>query len=251
MPLVRKDISFNVLTEGLGERLGRIMVINEVDVVRWLHILAMVYWLGGEWGVFQTSYHVTNRDLSLDERRRHMETAYRIDILARTGIIMLLPLGLHMGHLYGFTPFLDGIGLAIMWTLSLSWLALCWAAFFKRETDMGIALTKLDEKVRFVLIPALFAVAILAFLGHGPLAIETGSYWYPAKMFTYALMLVFGLGLRFIMREWTTLFRVLAEGPNQAAQTQLEISIGRGRMIAYCYWIGIATTAFFGAVKPF
>jgi hypothetical protein len=251
LPLVRKDISFNVLTEGLGERLGRIMVINEVDVVRWLHILAMVYWLGGEWGVFQTSYHVTNRDLSLDERRRHMETAYRIDILARTGIIMLLPLGLHMGHLYGFTPFLDGIGLAIMWTLSLSWLALCWAAFFKRETDMGIALTKLDEKVRFVLIPALFAVAILAFLGHGPLAIETGSYWYPAKMFTYALMLVFGLGLRFIMREWTTLFRVLAEGPNQAAQTQLEISIGRGRMIAYCYWIGIATTAFFGAVKPF
>ena len=227
------------------------MVINEVDVVRWLHILAMVYWLGGEWGVFQTSYHVTNRDLSLDERRRHMETAYRIDILARTGIIMLLPLGLHMGHLYGFAPFLDGLGLPIMWTLSLSWLALCWAAFFTRETDMGIALTKLDEKVRFVLIPALFAVSILAFMGHGPLAIETGSYWYPAKMFTYALMLVFGLGLRFIMREWTTLFRVLAEGPNQAAQTQLEISIGRGRMIAYCYWIGIATTAFFGAVKPF
>ncbi len=227
------------------------MVVNEVDVVRWLHILAMVYWLGGEWGVFQTSYHVTNRDLSLEERRRHMETAYRIDILARTGIIMLLPLGLHMGHLYGFTPFLDGIGLAIMWALSLSWLALCWAAFFKRETDAGIALTKLDEKVRFVLIPALFAVSILAFMGHGPLAIETGSYWYPAKMFTYALMLVFGLGLRFIMREWTTLFRVLAEGPNQAAQTQLEISIGRGRMIAYCYWIGIATTAFFGAVKPF
>lgn len=227
------------------------MVINEVDVVRWLHILAMVYWLGGEWGVFQTSYHVTNRDLALEERRRHMETAYRIDILARTGIILLLPLGLHMGHLYGFAPFLDGFGLPIMWTLALSWLALCWAAFFKRETDAGIALTKLDEKVRFVLIPALFAVSILAFLGHGPLAIETGSYWYPAKMVTYGLMLVFGLGLRFIMREWTTLFRVLAEGPNQAAQTQLEISIGRGRMIAYCYWIGIATTAFFGAVKPF
>jgi hypothetical protein len=42
--------------------------------------------------------------LSLDERRRHMETAYRIDILARTGIILLLPLGLHIGTLYGFAP---------------------------------------------------------------------------------------------------------------------------------------------------
>ena len=73
------------------------MEFNELAVLRWAHILCMVYWLGGEWGVFQTSYNVINRKLSLEERRRHMETAYRIDILARTGIILLLPLGLHMG----------------------------------------------------------------------------------------------------------------------------------------------------------
>ncbi|MFN2288285.1 MAG: hypothetical protein ABR578_08135, partial [Chromatocurvus sp.] len=77
------------------------MGITELAVLRWLHILAMVYWLGGEWGVFQTSYNVVNRKLPMNERRRHMETAYRIDILARTGIILLLPLGMHMGHLWG------------------------------------------------------------------------------------------------------------------------------------------------------
>jgi hypothetical protein len=80
------------------------MIIGEIEVLRWLHILAMVYWLGGDWGVFQTSYNVVKPRLSLDERRRHMETAYRIDILARTGIILLLPLGLHIGTLYGFAP---------------------------------------------------------------------------------------------------------------------------------------------------
>ena len=46
------------------------MIIGEIEVLRWLHILAMVYWLGGEWGVFQTSYNVVNPRLSLDERRR-------------------------------------------------------------------------------------------------------------------------------------------------------------------------------------
>lgn len=51
------------------------MEISELNVLRWLHILAVVYWLGREWGVFQTSYHVVNRSLPLDERRRHMETA--------------------------------------------------------------------------------------------------------------------------------------------------------------------------------
>ena len=28
------------------------MGITELAVLRWLHIIAMVYWLGGEWGVF-------------------------------------------------------------------------------------------------------------------------------------------------------------------------------------------------------
>ena len=31
------------------------MEFEPVLVLRWLHIIAMVYWLGGEWGVFQTS----------------------------------------------------------------------------------------------------------------------------------------------------------------------------------------------------
>ena len=115
---------------------------NEVLILRWLHIIAMVYWLGGEWGVFQTSYNVVNRNLSLDERKRHMETAYRIDILARTGIIMLLPLGLHMGHIYGLQP-LGGDWLVGMWFAIAAWLALTWSAFFARETNLGIALTKI------------------------------------------------------------------------------------------------------------
>jgi len=41
------------------------MGITELAVLRWLHIIAMVYWLGGEWGVFNTSTHVINRDLSM------------------------------------------------------------------------------------------------------------------------------------------------------------------------------------------
>ena len=60
----------------------------ELPILRWMHIVAMVYWLGGEWGVFQTSFHVVNRKLGMAERKRHMETAYKIDILARTGIII-------------------------------------------------------------------------------------------------------------------------------------------------------------------
>jgi hypothetical protein len=226
------------------------MDFNELAVLRWLHILAMVYWLGGEWGVFQTSYNVINRKLPLDERRRHMETAYRIDILARTGIILLLPLGLHMGHLWNIQP-LGGAWLVGMWLLTGVWLSLCWGAFIQRETDAGVRLTKIDESIRFVLIPLLLLVALSSLLGHGPLAADPGQRWYAAKMLVYGGTLIIGLKLRFIMREWTAMFRLLATGPNAEVEAKLDRSIRVGRSIAYLYWILIATTAYFGAVKPF
>lgn len=226
------------------------MNFNELAFLRWLHILAMVYWLGGEWGVFQTSYNVVNFKLSLEERRRHMETAYRIDILARTGIIMLLPLGLHMGYLWGIQP-LGGMWLVAMWVFYAFWLALCWGAYAKRETDMGILLTKIDEKLRFVVIPLLLLVSISSLLGYGPLLAEPGQRWYSAKMVLFAFTLMIGLKLRFIMREWTVMFRILAQGPNEQVEATLDKSIRFGRRIAYVYWVTIATVAYLGAVKPF
>ena len=223
-------------------------MITELAVLRWLHILAMVYWLGGEWGVFQTSTHVIDRRLSMEERRRHMETAYRIDILARTGIIMLLPLGLHMGNIWGVQP-LGGAWLWLMWALFAGWLALCWAAFLHRETDRGIRLTIWDERIRYVVIPALLITAVSSLLGYGPFEAGTGQKWFAWKVLLYGLLLIIGLQLRYIMREWTRLFRVLAAGPDPEAESTLEKSLRFGKRQAYVYWVGIATVAFFGATK--
>ncbi|MBP01354.1 MAG: hypothetical protein CMM25_00885 [Rhodospirillaceae bacterium] len=224
------------------------MFVNELDVLRWLHIVAMVYWLGGEWGVFQTSYNVINHKLSMEERRRHMETAYRIDILARSGIILLLPLGLHMGFLWELQPY-GGSALIIMWAATAIWFSLCWGAFIWRETDRGIRLTIYDERVRFVLIPSLFVVAICSLLGYGPFIAEEGDRWYSLKILIYTFMLCIGLYLRFVMREWTAMFRILASGPNIEVEHTLERSIRTSRYFAYIYWIGILSTGFLGATK--
>ena len=66
---------------------------NEIDILRWVHTCNGLL-AGRRVGVFQSPYNVVNYKLSMDERRRHMETAYRIDLLARIGITLMLPLGL-------------------------------------------------------------------------------------------------------------------------------------------------------------
>lgn len=214
-------------------------------LLKWAHIIAMVYWLGGEWGVFQTAYHVTNTNLSLEERRRHLETAYRIDILARTGIVLLFPLGFHMGAaVYNAHPWGDYVPL--VWVVMLAWLSLTWAAFIKRETDTGLMLTRIDERLRYVFIPLLFTVSLWSLVGDGPLTVT----WYAAKVFIYSLLLIIGLGLRFIMRHWTTIFRRMAvEGNTPELVAQLQREIAMSRLMAYCYWIGIGSVAMFGVAK--
>jgi hypothetical protein len=224
-------------------------VIQEVLVLRWVHIICMVYWLGGEWGVFQTSYNIVNHRLSMEERKRHLETAYRIDILARTGIITLLPLGLHMGNIYGLQPYGGGF-LVGMWVAVAAWLGLCWGAFLTRESDLGILLTKIDEWVRYLLIPVIFFVGISSLLGHGPLEAGEGQRWYASKLTLYGFALCIGLGLRWIMRRWTTSFRILAAGPNAEVEAKLDRDIMLGRLMAYVYWITISGICFLGTVKP-
>lgn len=223
------------------------MMIMEHDVLRWLHVLAMVYWLGGEWGVFNASRQLAKPDIGLDERKRHMETAYRIDILARTGIILLLPLGLHMGFNLGTQP-LGGQWLTLMWVVFAAWLSLTWSAFFTRDTDLGLRLTKIDEAIRYFVIPALLILGLWSWFGNGPFEAD----WYAAKVTLYGCMLVIGLALRVIMRRWVLVFRQIAEhGATPALQAQLSGSLRVGMGLAYIYWIGISSVAFLGVTKPF
>jgi hypothetical protein len=226
------------------------IVTNELAILRWLHILAMVYWLGGEWGVFQTSYKVINPALPIEERRRHMDTAYRIDILARTGIISLLPLGLHMGHLWGVQP-LGGGWLVAMWLVWVIWMGITWGAFSYRGKPLGDTLSNIEDWTRYLLIPTLIILAITSFMGNGPFEAGAGQRWFSAKVLTFGLLLIIGVILRLVMHEWRKLLPVLEQGKDEVVEAKLARSIRIGRSVAYLYWFGIALTGFFGAVKPF
>lgn len=222
----------------------------ELAILKWVHIVSMVYWLGGEWGVFQTSYNIVNRKLSMEERRRHLETAYRIDILARTGILLLFPLGFHMGTFWGVQPY-GGTALVAVWAVFITWILLCWSAFFYRETNRGIKLTMIDERLRFIFIPVIIVCGISSLLGYGPFVALEGMRWFTTKILIFSVLLMIGLYLRFVMREWTSIFRQLAMKQDDALEAKLERSITISRYIAYLYWIGILSVAFLGATKPF
>lgn len=223
---------------------------NELGILRWLHILCMVYWLGGEWGIFQTAYKATNPSLTAAERARHMDTIFRIDVLSRIGIVSLLPLGLHMGTFWGVQPY-DGNWLVLNWSLWAIWVVITLLSFFGRGTARQDLYKKMEDWTRYTLIPLLFGVSISSLLGYGPFEAGLGQKWFASKLLLLGCLFVIGVCLRIILYGWLQYQAILSKGPDPVAEKSFARSVRLGRATAILYWIGIAAAGFLGAVKPF
>lgn len=217
-------------------------------VLRWIHVLLVAYWLGGEWGVFNASANVANARLGLEERRRFFATALDIDIAPRTAIVLLLPVGFHMGANLGVSP-LTGPWLAVIWALAVAWVALIWLTYAKRgDRALYARLNRYDDYIRYVLIPVLLGTGAVSLASGQPIATK----WFAAKLFIFGILLCIGLLLRWTVAVWAEGFRRLAaEGSNPEVEAIFTDSLARARLYAYCYWALIATMAFIGIAKPF
>jgi hypothetical protein len=121
----------------------------------------------------------------------------------------------------------------------------------KRETDIGIRITRTEELLRYPLIAGIVLLSVMAYVGQGPVEVGQGTFWYPTKMILYAFALCIGLFLRYVMRQWTVYFRALAAGPDAAIQAKLDKEIAQAPIAAYVFWITISGICFLGATKPF
>lgn len=215
-----------------------------------LHVLAFAYWLGGDFGVYVTGGYVARADLPLAERLRFLEALLRIDILPRTGIVLLPVIGLQLAALRGAIA-LPGWALVCTWTLGLAWLALVWSVYRRRGTPFGETLQLADVRLRMALIAVLVAVGAWSLVGDGPVR----EHWLAAKFLTYAALLAIGLWLRTVIRGWLVALRALGAGADgaaaQAAERAIADGIRRGRRGAYLFWAMIGVTAYLGLAKPF
>lgn len=223
--------------------------LHELSILRYFHILAMVFWLGGEWGVFQTSYKVVNSELTAPERLRHLDTVFRIDVLARIGIVSLLPLGLHMGYLWGLQPY-GGVILTVVWILWAILVVITLFAFRDKMAKNKSIFGHLEDWSRYVLIPSLLVVGATSLLGMGPFEAGEGQKWYSIKLIIFGAAIVIGLVLRHFLHSWPDIFATLMKGPNAEAEMQLAKSIRASRRVAFMYWTTILAAGFFGALKP-
>lgn len=211
-----------------------------------VHVVLFAYWLGGDWGVYVNAKYVADAKLPLDERRRFLLASFRIDLMPRIAFPLLMVVGMQIAGFYGAWP-ITGVFMTTVWIAALAWLAVNVAGYLKQGTPAGDRMRNIDQYVRLVLAPVLIGVGVWSLIAGAPVAPK----FVALKLIVFGCMIVVGLILRAIMRNWAIGFRRLAtEGPSAAVDELFQSSLGRARYIAYGMWSLSGLMAILGIAKP-
>lgn len=211
------------------------------------HLLLFAYWLAPDWGVYVTSSHVARPELPLAERRRFLQAALRIDLVPRSCLILLLPLGLQLASNMQLLA-LPGAAMPWIWLAAIAWLLLSWTVYRHQGDALGNRLKRIDHGIRVLL--------AISMIGLGSWALLSGKGilvgWLAAKFIGFGALLLMGLLLRRVMGGWAQGFaRLEREGSSPQTEALFADSLRRARPIVWVFWATSAGMAFLGLIKPF
>jgi len=214
-----------------------------ITLLTLLHVLVLVYWLGGDLGAFYGSNFMVDPKRSVAERRMALHILNNIDMAPRTMLILALPTGLALAWVKGwltlptYVPVLVGVA-------SLAWLALAWAVHLNHGGGTG--LKKIDIAVRWAVLIALYAIG-LAGLFKGvdlPLFIAL-------KMIVLATCISLGLIVR---RQLVPLFPAIRDmietGPTPQTDAAIARVNGRARVSVMTLWLMLLVATWLGIATP-
>ena len=219
---------------------------NSYPLWQYAHILLFVYWLGADLGVFVASRYVARADLPLDERLRFLQLLLTVDMGPRTALILMIPVGFTLATTLGLAPFAND-WLPAIWLLSAGWLALAWYLFRAGRDPRAARWARVDQALRVAVIAAFLGTGLATFATGGPL----GTGWLAGKFVLFAAVVLLGLLLRRVIRDWVAGFAQLrVESTRDAGNALIHAAHRRAARMAMLLWLCVATIAFLGVVKP-
>lgn len=213
---------------------------NEYLLLKFLHIIAFVYWLGGDLGTFLASRQVVNPDNSPQSRHVALKIMLACDMGPKLAMPLILPLGLHLAYLGGTLP-LTVLQMSLAWGLSLYWFAVVMVLYLNEGKPFTAKLSQLDLYFRIAV-----AVSLLV-LGSYQLIQDSAASWAVWKLFVFAAMVCCGIAIRINLKPFVPAFAaMMAEGASRETDDAMALSISRCRPWVWCIWGGLLLNAALG-----
>lgn len=215
---------------------------NEFLIIKLLHIIAFVYWLGGDLGTYYASRFLSRSDLSPQARSTALTIMMGCDQGPRFAMPLILPLGFHLAYLMGGFQ-VSALWLTVTWIVCLAWVASVATIHFGHGTRIEKILTAIDFKFRVAVALGLGGLAIYALI--------TGKIfpmsWVAWKLLVFAVLVSFGLmirvGLKPLGPAWGAL---MTSGATPEVDAIIKRCINSCLPFVWGIWIGLLINAAIG-----
>lgn len=176
-------------------------------ILKYVHILLFVFWLGTDMGTYYASKFVINPNLSAPQRSTALQILLGCDLGPRIAMPLIMPTGLHMGALLGLVSVTTSTLIAI-WVLGILWLILVLAVHFGKDENRKKKLKNIDLWIRPFIVLSVSAIAIYSLFDNRYLAVPYLSY----KLLIVCALILFGVGIRYQLSRFTPAFINLMQG---------------------------------------
>ena len=211
-------------------------------LLKFAHLLAFVYWLGGDLGTFLASRQVVDSSNSPQARSVALKIMLACDMGPKLAMPIILPLGVQMAAITGMA-ILPTWGMPLLWLITAVWFVMVAALYFREGQPIAARLAVVDLYFRIAVALGLLAWGVAELVGGYALAAD----WLAIKLVIFALMVACGIGIRLQLRPFGPAFAsMLADGPSLASDQAMQQSIARCRPFVWAIWAGLFINAALG-----
>jgi hypothetical protein len=219
---------------------------TEYSLLLLAHLVLFAYWLGGDVGVFYSSYRVCDASLSKEARLTALKIMSWVDMVPRYCLVLILPVGVSLAATMGWWSARAG-AVPMLWVLCAVWLWMVWAIHHHQGKPLAETLRRIDFAIRVLVIVGMVGYGLAGLAGGG--AID--QPWLAAKTLLYGLLVFCGLMIRVMAQPFGPAFaEIMRSGSAPEAEARLNAAMNRARPFVVLIWIGLVAMAYLGAVKP-
>ncbi|GAA2609596.1 hypothetical protein Adu01nite_20440 [Paractinoplanes durhamensis] len=227
-----------------------------LDAFRYLHIVLMVFWLGGDLGVFYSSRFVIDESLTPAARLTALKIMSGLDLGPKICLILFLPSGLTLVSLDAHGGYVFGLKMLPWWLLVPLWIgAFAWVRLMHTDhhaPGKHPLVKKIDWIVRIAVIAGMAGAGLYTLIAAEPFGVTTNPRWLGAKVLLYSLAIAAGLGIRRTLRPFGAAFgAVMAGSAGPETESVLRRSVNGCLPYVWAIWLSVLLAGLLGVAKPF
>lgn len=207
-----------------------------------LHLLVFAYWLGGDIGVFYSSYLLVDPKRAAAGRLAAGKILSDVDMAPRICLLLTAPTGLALAAAKGWIA-LNGAAIAILFLAGALWIY----AIVRLHRKHGPAWLRTADMIARI-------AFLMALAGAGAMGLS-GVLALPLFMSLKFLILAFCIGMGLLVRVSLTGFApaymaLATQGPSPETDKAIAGALDKARPFVVAIWAALILAAYLGVATP-